>query len=341
MSARTVLATRFSACAVLLATSLLTAACSPSQTFLGLEPNKVAASTAPVLSVQQAAEVTVRALGQAQLADAQRTETAAQLAFSGLALQTAVPEYAVEKALNSKEAAPGKALAPIAPPTRVIISAGAGFPRTLLAMWTPAGSATPQLAVLSSAQVSAPYRVSARTNLIPGTVMPQTLPNSAGAPAVPKDASDLVVTPQQALTDLAFVLGAGDSKKSKTKFGSSKVIQEVLNNAKAQAADVKNVASFKQTHQVDKTPMIAVRTADGGAIIVAALVRSDTFQVRDEAGSISPPPAYKALAKGLDKITGKATVTTIETVALTVPPKGSAPVQLIGFSEIPVALKAS
>ncbi|MGL5829880.1 MAG: hypothetical protein ACRC0L_09975, partial [Angustibacter sp.] len=77
------------------------------------------------------------------------------------------------------------------------------------------------------------------------------------------------------------------------------------------------------------------------AIVVAALTRNDVFDVRDEAGSITPPAAYKALAPSMDKITGKATVTTVETVALAIPPKGGAAVQLIGFSEIPVAVKAS
>jgi hypothetical protein len=119
------------------------------------------------------------------------------------------------------------------------------------------------------------------------------------------------------------------------------VVNEVRAKAAAQARSVKSVAVFGQTHVPEKDGMRVVRTADGGAIVVAAIDRLDRFTVRKGAGVINPPPVYRALGGGMKKITKVATVQTVQMVVLSVPPQGKGPVQLLGFTEDPVAVTGS
>jgi hypothetical protein len=70
------------------------------------------------------------------------------------------------------------------------------------------------------------------------------------------------------------------------------------------------------------------------------LERVDTFTVKKGKGHLAPPAAYKALAGGVTKITRSALVTTVEVVALVIPPKGKGAVQVIGFTELPESVTA-
>jgi hypothetical protein len=324
---------------LLVSGSLLLAACSPTETLLGVRSNTSVISAEPVLTTAQAAEIAVRALGQAQRADARRTEDSAAAAYTGLALRVAVPSYVVQKVIDRDGNPSGQALGRVPTPTRIIVTAGRGFPRSLVAVWTPVGGVTPQLAVLTSDRVSAPYRVSARTTLVPGATLPATPSNARGASVLSPTVPGLVATPKNAVKDLAALMQTGRS--GKTRFARSQVVSDVRTNAAGQAKDVAKVATFRQRHVVDPEAPRTIRTADGGALVVAAIVRTDTFSVRDGAGSITPPPAYRALAKGVKKITESATVTTVQVVAVVLPVAGQGKARLVGFTETPVAVKAS
>lgn len=313
-------------------------ACSPAETLLGVRSNTSVVSAEPVLTTAQATEIAVRALGQAQRADARRTEDSAAAAYTGMALRVAVPSYVVQQAIDGDVPA-GQALGRVPNPTRIIVTAGKGFPRSLVAVWTPVGATTPQLAVLTSDRVSAPYRVSARTTLVPGATLPATPSNARGASVLRADVPGLVATPTNAVKDLAALMQTGRSPK--TQFATSQVVADVRGNAAGQAKDVAKVARFRQLHVVDPSPPQTIRTADGGALVVAAVMRTDTFLVRKGAGSITPPPAYRALAKGVKKITRSATVTTVQVVAVVLPVAGKGKARLVGFTETPVAVKAS
>ncbi len=331
-------ALRVGAAGLLAAVTL--AACSPAQRLLGLQPNTAVLSNRPTVAAEQAGRIAVRAVELAQRADALRTEEAARTAFTGLALQTAPARYVVEKVLDPTANASGGALGPLAQPSRVVVTAGRAFPRTLLAVWTPQGDSAPQLAVLESSDVRTPYLVAARSDLLPAATLPATLPASRGASVLPSDVGGLAATPAKAVADLAALLQTGRS--AGTAFASNPVVGQVRSKAAQQAKDVAKVAVFRQTHAPRQDGLRVVRTADGGAIVVAAIDRTDRFVVRKGAGVINPPPAYRALSGGkLTKITKAATVRTVQTVVLVLPPQGQGPVRLIGFSEVPVAVSGS
>ncbi len=315
------------------------AACSPAQTLLGLHPNTAVLSNSPAVTAGQASAIATRALTQAQRADALRTPEAAESAYTGLALTVAPARYVVEKVLDPSKDSSGGALAPVAQPSRIVVTAGRGFPRTVLAVWQPDGSSTRQAVLMDSPDVRTPFRVATRVDLLPGEVLPPTAPNTRGASVLAEDVGGLVATPRQAVKDLAALLQTGTS--GGTPFDSSVVVREVRSKAAAQAKDVNKVAVFQQRHTARDDGMRVVRTADGGALVFAAINRTDLFTVRKGAGVITPPPAYRALGSGLKRITRSAAVTTVEVVALVLPPHGKGSARVIGFSEMPVAVKGS
>jgi hypothetical protein len=118
------------------------------------------------------------------------------------------------------------------------------------------------------------------------------------------------------------------------------VVRSVRDNAKQQSAQVSKIAAFRQTHALTDDPIHVVATRDGGALVVGALERVDTFTVKKGKGHLAPPAAYRALAGGVTKITKSATVTTVEVVALVIPPAGGGDVRVIGFTELPESVKA-
>ena len=314
------------------------AACSPSSTLLGLQPNTAVLSNSPAVTPGQASSIATRAITQAQRADALRTAEAARSAYTGLALTVAPARYVVEKVISPSEDS-GGALAPVEEPSRIVVTAGRGYPRTVLAVWQPEGSSTRQAVVMTSPDVRTPFRVATRVDLLPGQVLPPTAANTRGASLLTGDVAGLVATPQRAVADFAALLQTGRS--GGTPFETSVVASEVRAKAAAQAKDVTKVATFSQRHTAREDGMTVVRTADGGALVFAAIDRTDLFTVRKGAGVITPPPAYRALASGLKKITRSAAVTTVETVVLVLPPHGKGSARVIGFSEVPVAVKGS
>ncbi|GAA4345620.1 hypothetical protein [Angustibacter luteus] len=324
------------ALAGLVGAAALLSACAPAQTVLGLQANTAVISGRPAITTEQATAVAERALGQAQRADALRTEDAARTAFTGLALKTAPPRYVVEKVLQPGTASSGGALQPTIDPSRIVVTAGRAFPRTVVAVWKPAGATVQQIAVLDSPDVRSPFQVSSRVDLLPGIGLPKTAPNTRGASVLAPDVAGLAGTPTAVVADLAKLLETG--KAQKTPIATSSVVTAVRTKAAAQAKSVKAVAVFQQRHVPEKDGMRVFRTADGGAIVIAAIDRYDRFTVRKGAGVINPPPAYRALGGGMKKITRAATVKTVQMVVLHVPAQGKGEVQLLGFTEDPVAV---
>jgi uncharacterized protein (DUF849 family) len=119
------------------------------------------------------------------------------------------------------------------------------------------------------------------------------------------------------------------------------VVAGVRESGQRQRAAVRAVAAFTQEHRPQRDIVSAIRTADGGALVVAAIDRVDRFRVRPGAGTITAPSTYTALAGRAQRISRRADVTTVEVVTLVLPPAGRGPARLLGFAEQPVAVSAS
>jgi hypothetical protein len=306
---------------------------------LGVEANTQVASDRPAMTATQAESIAERVLGEASVADALRTSAAMSTAFTGVALRTAASRYAVEASMESPgERDSGEALQPPPPPTRVVRTVGAAFPRLILTVAPAEDETTRELAVLSSSGVLDPYKVASRVRLLPGVAVPEFAPAGAAVLSASGGDRQLSVSPVDALRDYATLLQTG--KSGGTTFAADPVVVSVRDNAKQQASQVSKIASFRQTHAATKDAVHVIATRDGGAIVIGALERVDTFTVKKGKGHLAPPAAYKALAGGVTKITKSALVTTVEVVALVIPPAGEGAVQVIGFTELPASVTA-
>lgn len=305
---------------------------------LGLEANRQVATDRPPVTASQARSIAERVLNEASVADVLRTSQAMNTAFTGVALRTAPSRYAVEKSTQPDTDDTGEALQPPPPPTEVIRTVGPQYPRTMLTVSPAEDETTRELGVLVSSGVTDPYRVASRVKLLPGTAVPDTLPTGAAVLPASATGGRLSTSPADALRDYAAVLQTG--KSGGTTFAADPVVRSVRDNAKTQAAQVSKIASFRQTHAVTKDPVHVVATRDGGALVVGALERVDTFTVKKGKGHLAPPAAYRALAGGVTKITKSATVKTVEVVALVIPPTGGGDVRVIGFTELPESVTA-
>lgn len=312
-------------------------ACSRAEV-LGLQTNVRVATDRPPVTPSQARSIAERVLNEASVADVLRTDEAMSTAFTGVALRTAPSRYAVEKSTLPDSDGSGEALQPPPPPTEVIRTVGPQFPRTILTVSPADDKTTQELGVLVSGSAVDPYRVDSRVRLLPGTSVPDTLPSGAAVLSPTATGGRLAVSPADALRDYAKLLQTGTS--GGTSFAADPVVRSVRDNAKQQASQVSQIATFRQAHVVTKDPVHVVATRDGGALVVGALERVDTFTVKKGKGHLAPPAAYRALAGGITKINSSAAVTTVEVVALVIPPTGGGDVRVIGFTELPESVKA-
>lgn len=316
----------------------LSTGCTSRAQLLGLTANEQVSAGA-ALTPAQADGIARRALARAHQADVSRSMAAARTAFVGVALRTAAASYAVNRVLDPASDDAGAVLAPFAAPSRIVVTSGGRYPRTFLALSRPQGAATDEIAVLSTKDVRTPYRVAGRAQLLPGAEVPATAPGGQGAAILPDDAPGLAATPADVVRDYATVLQTGASRS--TRFASNPVTVSVRANAEGQARGVFRIAAFTQRHRPTADPVQALRTADGGALVMGAIERTDDFTVKKGAGYLAPPAAYKALAGGIAKITREAQVTTVQMVVFAVPPPGKGPVRLIAFSELPFSVRAT
>ena len=315
------------------------AGCSSRADLLGLRANNAVSTAAPALTPAQAGTISRRALASAQQADATRSASAARSAFTGVALRTASASYAVSQVVDPVSDDLGAVLAPAAPPSRIIVTSGTSYPRSLVALSRPGGSSTDEVALLISPNARTPYRIASRARLLPGVTLPLTAASTRGAASLPDDAPGLGATPADAVRDLARLLQTGAS--GGTDFAPDPVVTSVRANATGQARGVAKIATFTQRHAVTDDPIQVLRTADGGALVLAAIERTDDFRVKKGAGYIKAPAAYQALAGGLTKITRQATVTTLQVVVIVLPARGRGPARLVGFSELPFTVRAT
>jgi hypothetical protein len=304
---------------------------------LGVEANERVAGDRPPVTASQARAIAERVLNEASVADVLRTSQAMNTAFTGVALRTAPARYAVERSSHPDADDTGEALQPPPAPTEIIRTVGAQYPRMILTVSPAEDEATRELGVLVSSGVTDPYRVASRVRLLPGTSVPDTRPAGAAVLSPTAATGRLRTSATDALRGYAALLQTGTSAGAS--FAADPVVRSIRDNAKQQASQVSKIATFRQTHTLTRDPVHVVATRDGGALVVGALERVDTFTVKKGKGHLAPPAAYRALA-GVTKITRSATVKTVEVVALVIPPEGGGDVRVIGFTELPESVTA-
>ncbi|MCM3534196.1 hypothetical protein SAMN05518682_3286 [Cellulosimicrobium aquatile] len=299
--------------------ALLLAACSaPLPT---PEPDPTQDPPAPVLT--EAQETAVLDAVAAALAAASETNDAAQLEgrVTGPALAIRTSQLAVAAARGNADLVtelPTEAQQVVIPTTQT-------WPRTSFAVSVqPENLQTPRLSVLEQDTARGDYQLWAWVRLLPGVTMPSFADPSIGSEDVAPDDSSLLVTPTDAVAQYADVLNLGTGSGFAGSFEEDSFRTLLAKRAQDWTTALQPAAgaySLTFTPNPDE-PVRAVRTADGGALVVGAMTSQESMTA--EEGAQVPPDteSIKALYGGAAP-TNVLKVGYVDVVALYVPPAGS------------------
>ena len=212
---------------------------------------------------------------------------------------------------------------------RLIVPTTKSWPRFFVAVGTTSKTSTPVIRVLTSPTPRAPYGLWAEALMLPGATLPETAPAGTGSALVAPDTDGLAATPKEALSAFAGYLNAGStaSKQFQRSVYSDQLLQRLADDRKA----LKAVASVSSKHTVGSSEPLALRTADGGALVFGELKQEYVITIKKGKGAVDVTDNdLAALAGGQKKINKSLTRTAVEVVVLNVPPRGKGLITVIG-----------
>ncbi|WP_432536489.1 hypothetical protein [Kineococcus arenarius] len=289
-----------------------------------------------------------------QPAQAARTAEAATAPLQALADPAATDLEALEQRVSGPELALRRAAATVAaagvtPPATgaddldaisSVLPRQGTWPHWFLTVTEPGEDTKPSLVVLRSPSAREPYRVWATPSLLPGVSLPTTGAPAEGAAVVaPDEDTNLPMSPAAVAERYADVLLEGDAGEFSGQFTTDAYRQDVLASVQEQRRALEAAGgSLTQERTLLEDPLLAVRTRDGGALVVAGYRWTTTL--RGPAGGLPGQldPVLAALA-GRASATG-VTVVREEVVVFAVPP-GQGQVAAIAVQSGPVSVEAS
>ncbi len=180
----------------------------------------------------------------------------------------------------------------------------------------------PVLEVIEQADPRESYKVVARANLLPGAAFPSLAAQGGTVEPVALDAEDLVSPPEQVVADLADVLTAGTDSPHAAGFADSPFINTVLTEQVQQEEGSGRFVDYAAQHAPREGQAWALRTADGGAVLIAVIDGVQSLTPNTEGSTLTLTPTLAAIAGAPTASSQK--LTTAETVVVTVPPAGAA-----------------
>jgi hypothetical protein len=276
---------------------------------------------------------------EAALAEADETLDPAPLAprVTGSALELRQARYIIRRQLPDQappEVLSGERVLDIVPATE-------GWPRYYLSVTRADEAAVPQILVMTQAGPRDPYQLTTYATLLPGVTLPPTPPADEGSEALdPGERSGLVATPADVVARYADVLAEGEGSEFAEAFGEDAFSTQVQGEQAAESEAVSAFYGYSVTHVPRQDAVWALRTSDGGAIVVGVIDSTRTFAVTTP-GAMLPLPADLAVLAGKPVAGDSASVSSTEVVAVAVPPEdGEAPLQVIAAARGAVGAQA-
>jgi hypothetical protein len=203
---------------------------------------------------------------------------------------------------------------------RLLVPAQSGWPRWFVAVGQSASRATPLIWVLWSQDARQPYGLWGELVMLPGAELPEVARADRGAPEVSDDATGLVASPKDVAVRYADVLSAGVGSRHRRAFAPDMFREQVLRKAAGDRAQLLKLrGTVTSQHIVRGTPM-ALRTVDGGALVIAELTETYTVKVPADAGSVRVGDPQVAALAGRTSFDQRVVQTSTELVAFAVPP---------------------
>jgi hypothetical protein len=210
---------------------------------------------------------------------------------------------------------------------------GAGsWPRWFLAAGTLPGEPTPVLRVLRSVTARDPYGLWGELLLLPGASLPELASQITGTPLIaPDDANGLVRSPSAVLSRYAQALMAGSTGGG---FAPDQFREQVAGQAAAdrRALGKGGIADVNSVHRPSGDGLLALRTQDGGALVVGALEQLYRVTVRQRKGQVRLDGDLAALAK-VPRISRQLQRTSVEMLAFHVPATGGGAVSVVAAAK--------
>ncbi|MFD2028219.1 hypothetical protein [Promicromonospora aerolata] len=223
---------------------------------------------------------------------------------------------------------------------QVILPSDQEWPRSSYAITVqPKDLTTPVLMAFDQATARDQYKLWGWVRLLPGVTMPQFAEADLGSPAVPADDESLKATPEAAIKQYASVLTVDKDSKYADNFADDDLRQFFRDYGKLQVDAINKEecgGDFKVEYEPTKDPVKAVRTADGGALVLAAMISQETITAKEEGCEIGPPTKTTQALWGDADVSNVVEVNYKDMVAMYVPPKESDDqISLVGYEHVP------
>ncbi|MBD5786264.1 hypothetical protein IF650_08735 [Cellulosimicrobium terreum] len=219
---------------------------------------------------------------------------------------------------------------------QVVVPTTQTWPRTSYAVSEqPESLQPPRLVALDQDSARGQYKLWAWVVLLPGVTMPSFADPALGSEAVAPDDDSLRVTPDDAVAQYVDVLNLASKSDFADTFDDDPFRKFLASEAKRQGEALEPASGKRSmTFESRDEPIRAVRTADGGALVMASLTSLETLRV-EEGGTVSPATETQKVLFGDTDPTNVLKVRYDDVVAMYVPPADSEEtVRLLGYTHV-------
>lgn len=222
---------------------------------------------------------------------------------------------------------------------QVILPSDPEWPRTSYAITVqPKDLTTPVLMAFDQATARDQYKLWGWVRLLPGVTMPQFAEADLGSAAVPESDKSLKTTPEDAIKQYASVLTVDKDSKYAGNFTDDDLRAFFREYGQKQIDAINKEecgGAFKVAYEPTKDPVKAVRTADGGALVMAGMISKETITAKEEGCEIGPPSDSAQALWGDADTTNVVELNYDDIVAMYVPPKDSDDqISLVGYEHV-------
>ena len=306
-------------------------------------PAPVLAVPPPALTLTQSQRVLAAIGAKLTAADAATSAAGLESRLSGPALASRTAEYSV--ATTTAGAKVPTALQLDA--QTVVIPTTQTWPRVeFVVTEQPDDLTSPRLLVLEQVSPRAEYTLWGWARLLPGIKMPATATPTTGSSPLPVDATGLVATPTDVVARYADVLLNGDGSAFAAQFAAPDSYRQSIAAGRAPLSALAASASgtFTETYAPVPDQTFALSTADGGALVVAAMTTSSALTF--SGASLPLPPELAAVSGGAlavgAQLRSSLNVAYSDVIAFYVPPAAaSTPIQVLGAEHIRTSVTGS
>lgn len=264
--------------------------------------------------------------------------------LDALATRVAGPELDLRRAAATIASAgatpPSTGGADTLAPQSSVLPRTEGWPRWFATATEPGDDSSPSLVVLRSTDARTPYTVWATPSLLPGAALPTTGAPADGVAVVgPDEDTNLPASPSDVVDRYADVLLRGDASEFADQFTVDSYREGVTTATASQTEALESAGgSLTQERTLLPDPVLATRTRDGGALVVAGY--RWTVTSAGPSGGVAGPldPTLAALA-GRERAL-EATVVREEVVVFNVPPAGAGSIAVVAVQSGPVSVEA-